>query len=69
MAKCRIFVESRNKSIYRQYLYVDIKHALIGCIFWAVFLIVWIIAFQLGWRTIPFFNYLNIVSSEGIAWQ
>ncbi len=48
---------------------VDVNKCLIGCIVWAVLLIVWIVVFQASWEKVPFFRSLQMMNPEGIAWQ
>lgn len=50
-------------------IYVDVNFCLWGCIIWTVILAVWIVAFQMNWKKVPFFQYFQMAIPEGMGWQ
>lgn len=48
---------------------IDVNKCFIGCIVWTAILLIWIIVFQVSWKTVPFFQSLQMAVPEGMAWQ
>ena len=48
---------------------IDVHNSLVGCIIWGVVFVAWIIVYQCMWREVPFFQSLQMATTEGIAWQ
>lgn len=49
--------------------FVDVMRSLVGCIIWAVVLVIWCVVYQLTWEKVPFFRAIQMMSPEGIGWQ
>ena len=43
--------------------------SLVGCVIWAVALVIWCVVYQFTWEKVPFFRAIQMMSPEGIGWQ
>ncbi|OAO14448.1 trafficking protein particle complex subunit 1 [Blastocystis sp. ATCC 50177/Nand II] len=44
-----------------------VMRSLVGCVIWAVALVIWCVVYQFTWEKVPFFRAIQMMSPEGIG--